>query len=123
MAFQKNVATHDLPPCPKCGVGRLFTIESRKTQESVRRRKECNACKYRFTTHEVTSEFFDTAKYNASFIHKLQKMMNINSTKVESIEGEEEPCVKCKYNIGARCSFDLPEYMTEESMDCTYYKT
>lgn len=44
--------------CPKCG-GDTNVIESRKPkdQNSVRRRRECVKCGFRYTTHEY-SDFF-----------------------------------------------------------------
>lgn len=39
--------------CPKCKSNNLSVIDSRETDEnSVRRRRECEECGYRFTTYE-----------------------------------------------------------------------
>jgi transcriptional regulator NrdR family protein len=38
--------------CPQCG-GETFIINSRKTCESVRRRRERQECGYRFSTTEI----------------------------------------------------------------------
>jgi transcriptional repressor NrdR len=38
--------------CPYCGSADLGVIDSRDTKESVRRRRECEDCKKRFTTYE-----------------------------------------------------------------------
>ncbi|MFA6550516.1 MAG: transcriptional regulator NrdR, partial [Candidatus Gracilibacteria bacterium] len=40
--------------CPKCKFHDTSVIDSRETQEgkSIRRRRECEKCKYRFTTFE-----------------------------------------------------------------------
>ena len=47
--------------CPSCGSAdfKLKVIDSRPVEESnsVRRRRECLACQYRFTTYEVIEEF------------------------------------------------------------------
>lgn len=40
--------------CPKCKFGETSVLDSRLTQEgkAVRRRRQCDKCKYRFTTFE-----------------------------------------------------------------------
>ena len=44
--------------CPECHNKKSKVIESRKTDETIRRRRECITCGHRFTTHEVV--FVDT---------------------------------------------------------------
>lgn len=39
--------------CPSCGKHMLRTVESRKADGTVRRRRECVKCGERFTTIEV----------------------------------------------------------------------
>ena len=47
--------------CPSCGRAdiKLNVIDSRPVEESnsVRRRRECSVCQFRFTTYEVVEEF------------------------------------------------------------------
>ncbi len=38
--------------CPECGTQDLRVIDSRDTVDAIRRRRECNLCSTRFTTHE-----------------------------------------------------------------------
>ena len=38
--------------CPQCRVGETRVIDSRDDESAVRRRRECLACRHRFTTHE-----------------------------------------------------------------------
>ena len=38
--------------CPYCSSSSLGVIDSRETKDSVRRRRECEDCKKRFTTYE-----------------------------------------------------------------------
>lgn len=44
--------------CPNCGAETLKTLQTRDALEgySIRRRKECMACGYRFTTFELLLE-------------------------------------------------------------------
>jgi len=38
--------------CPKCASDQSDVIDSRSTTQAVRRRRQCSACSYRFTTYE-----------------------------------------------------------------------
>lgn len=42
--------------CPSCGSESLKVIDSRKTTDSIRRRRRCKDCGERFTTYETISE-------------------------------------------------------------------
>jgi hypothetical protein len=129
MAFQKAI----LPDCPQCNQPGLRVIESRKTAMSTRRRKKCECCGYRFTTHEVTADFFEEAKHNLYLVEQLHKLMK--GTPLTS--GVEPPpsgvsasefkalnkCSDCHHNIdGCHCAFDFPEYDTAESYDCNHFQ-
>jgi hypothetical protein len=114
MSFQKQ----PLQTCPNCGEDRLRTIESRKTKDSTRRRKCCEYCKQRITTHEVTAEFFEEAKQNAMLLQQLYRLLNITPSEMQI---EQPKCDDCNYNKGDRCEYGFPEYNTSESFDCTWY--
>jgi transcriptional repressor NrdR len=42
--------------CPYCGEGDSRVVDTRATGESIRRRRECQSCRKRFTTYEQISE-------------------------------------------------------------------
>jgi transcriptional repressor NrdR len=42
--------------CPNCGFNDSKVIDSRPTDKSIRRRRECLSCKKRFTTYEFIDE-------------------------------------------------------------------
>lgn len=81
--------------CPFCNEHETRVLDSRLAHEGdqVRRRRECGACKARFTTYEVaelrlpdvvkhngTREPFDDAKLRSGFIKALEKRpVNRNS--------------------------------------------
>ncbi len=48
--------------CPKCGANQLKCIDSRPTDDSVRRRKMCLVCEHRFTTMEVCVRDYKSTK-------------------------------------------------------------
>ena len=39
--------------CPKCGANVFYTIEKRTVNDVIRRRRKCQECLHRITTHEV----------------------------------------------------------------------
>ena len=116
MAFQKTL----LPECPNCKQPGLRVIESRQTHLSTRRRKQCDYCEARFTTHEVTADFFEEAKQNLLLVSQFYKLLNTQPTEIKT---EESLCVDCIYNNGNQCTYDFPEYDTPESSDCTWYES
>lgn len=113
-----------LPTCPKCGQSSLRTIESKQSKLAQRRRKKCDLCNYRVTTHEVTDEFFQEAKTNQLLIQKLKKLFNIQEIQeeVQLPAADEIPCMKCSYNCKDHCSFGFPEYDTDDAVDCIHFK-
>jgi transcriptional repressor NrdR len=38
--------------CPRCGYAKSRVLETRESEASVRRRRECKACRLRYTTYE-----------------------------------------------------------------------
>ena len=114
MAFQKQ----SLQTCPNCKDDRLVTIESRRSKDSTRRRKRCDSCGCRVTTHEVSAEFFEEAKQNWLLVQQLHKLLNITSSELQV---EQPKCDDCHHNKGDRCEYGFPEYNTSESFDCTWY--
>jgi len=104
-----------LAPCTNCGEPALRIIEVRNTAASVRRRKACDICKHRVTTHEVTQEAFEAAQADASKLHRLRQVLRdvAPAPAVATIL-----CDTCKFNQGHSCAFDLPEYGSSEALDC-----
>jgi hypothetical protein len=122
-----------LPKCPQCKEDRLKTIESRTSKQSTRRRKQCTACGYRITTHEVSADFFEEAKQNQNLVAQMRKLLGADLP----IPGVEPPpsgvsasefralnkCSDCQHNIdGCYCAFEFPEYDTAESYDCNHFQ-
>ena len=87
--------------CPVCGYEESKVIDSRPVEEnnSIRRRRECLSCGYRFTTHEViesqqmivvkkngTKEYFNKEKLLSGLIKACEK----RPVDAEEIEAEIE---------------------------------
>ena len=90
--------------CPFCGFTEDKVIDSRPTaeNEAIRRRRECNACKKRFTTYEKiekipvmvikkdkTVEAFDRNKLINGMLKACEKRP-VNIVKIEKIANEIE---------------------------------
>lgn len=88
--------------CPKCSSENLSVVDSRGDGESIRRRRECQECSFRFTTFERVElslphvvkkdgrrQEFDRNKLRAGLVRACEKrpvsIEQIEST-VESIE-------------------------------------
>ena len=72
--------------CPKCGSEELSVVDSRGDGSAIRRRRECEDCKFRFTTFERVElslplvikkdgrrEPFDRAKLRAGVLRSCEK--------------------------------------------------
>lgn len=97
--------------CPRCGSDDLSVVDSRGDGTSIRRRRECAGCEFRFTTFERIelvlpmvakkdgrSQPFDRTKIRAGLIRACEKtpvkIEDIDRT-VETIEGRiQELCLK-----------------------------
>ena len=115
MAFQKQL----LPDCPECKQPGLRVIESRKTADATRRRKKCECCGTRFTTYEVSADFYNEAQQNLILVSKLNALLGAGHMPSEPVTIK---CKTCTHNQVGQCAFDFPEYDTNESFDCNHYE-
>ena len=115
MAFQKAI----LPECPQCTQNGLRVLESRKASHGTRRRKACECCDYRFTTYEVTADFYNEAQQNLLLVSKLYALLNGNAL---ASQPAIIKCADCSHNQGDTCAFEFPEYDTTDSYDCNHYE-
>jgi hypothetical protein len=115
MTFQRP----QLSQCPVCKTHSLITIESRKTEHGTRRRKECEHCKHRITTHEVSVDFYNEAKQNMLLVSKLYALLNSNTLFLQPVIIK---CMDCCHNQGDNCAFGFPEHDTPDSFDCNHYE-
>lgn len=88
--------------CPFCGNIETQVLESRDTEEGIRRRRECGKCQRRFTTYEKVRrtvlwivkkdgkrEPFDREKVKRGVLRSIEKRP-ISLELVEEIVGEVE---------------------------------
>lgn len=119
MTFEKQ----PLAECPKCGALALRVIEGRPSKLAMRRRKQCDECKHRVTTHEISDEFFQAAKSNEIAVLKMQQLLATYCSFMSKHNGTSaSKCGRCIYNNGSVCGFSLPEFATDESADCNYFQ-
>lgn len=64
--------------CPKCGSEQLSVIGSKPDEEkSVKRRRACIACRYRFNTIEVETEEYEKLNELAVLFKRLLALANM----------------------------------------------
>lgn len=114
-------ATRDYFPCPKCNRRTFKILESKKVvmSNARRRRYECTSCGERATHYEVTDAFYNQAIENERILHQLRLYIDKKSGLVNK---HVKDCSTCEYNDGNVCSFEVPEFDTEEAEGCTYYQ-
>ena len=116
--------------CPSCSIEDSKVVDSRSIQggESIRRRRECNACKFRYTTYEYVlenpvkvikksgeREEYDRAKLEKSFSiacekrpipeEKIQQAINRIEEKISNISNIEIEA----YQVGGLVMDELKE--------------
>ena len=113
-----------LPTCPNCGASALRTIESKQSKVAQRRRKKCDNCGYRITTHEVNDDYFQGAKQALAILANMRKLLGTPgiSTPQPIVESNPIPCITCLHNSKNKCSFGFPEFDTEDAIDCNQYQ-
>jgi hypothetical protein len=57
--------------CPLCS-GETKVMDSRDSDHLVRRRRECSACRYRFSTHEAEESLLVTEEDLGQMIDQIQ---------------------------------------------------
>ena len=119
MAFAK----HEHAKCPQCHQNEIYIIESRKTRDATRRRRECKSCGYRDTTYEISSHFYVEAEKNAQLVKKFRALLSIGEIAPITNSKGEIKCDTCSHNTRSKCSFDFPEFLTEDSIDCNHFST
>lgn len=97
--------------CPKCGCERSSVVDSRGEAQSIRRRRECQECQFRFTTFERIEyalplivkkdgrrEAFDRTKLRAGILRACEKrpvgIEQIDNTVAKIEKRIQELCVK-----------------------------
>ncbi|MBQ8696942.1 MAG: transcriptional repressor NrdR [Clostridia bacterium] len=99
--------------CPICGFPDSRVIDSRPTEEgSIRRRRECDGCKRRFTTYEIfdsvpvmvtkkdgTQEIFDKNKIYAGVLKSCYKRP-VTKEQIDALVSDVEQEVKSRLEGG-----------------------
>ena len=108
-------AAHVKTQCPACSKRGLYTLESRRTNKALRRRrKRCCHCGFRLTTYEVDGDWFKRAHQVMAVIDKLERPLPGSDT---------IPCLSCEHHNKQICDYGVPEHMTSEAHDCLYFSS
>lgn len=113
-----NTELNKFQRCPYCKEKASHVIESRKTQHSRRRRKHCNACGRRETTHEVSEEFYKNAIKNLETLNRLRAALLGNE-----FVTNQSVCDECVHWIEGECNFDFPEAGGTFANECSMFET
>ena len=81
--------------CPKCGGSKSSVIDSRQAEDgnTIRRRRECDECQYRFTTYERVEERTLVVVKKDGIIRSAQKRP-VSSDEIEAIVSRIEQKVR-----------------------------
>jgi transcriptional regulator NrdR family protein len=111
--------------CPSCREKDCITIESRVTRESRRRRKECQSCEHRHTSHEVSEQFFEEAVENKRLINYLIDKLKVHSVACTTprTETPSVTCDSCIHMSSSGCGFDFPEAGDDFAAECPVYNS
>lgn len=103
--------------CPWCANEETAVLDSRATEDSIRRRRECAACDRRFTTYERAEtlelmvvkkdgrrEFFNREKIKAGFLRACEKRP-ISMDTIENLVQEIEANIR---EMAARGKSEIP---------------
>lgn len=109
--------------CPFCREKDCITVESRVTRESRRRRKECQSCNQRHTSHEVSEQFFEEAVENKRLINYLIDKLKVHSVACTTpcAETPSVTCDSCVHMMSSGCGFDFPEAGDDFATECPVY--
>ncbi len=88
--------------CPYCGFSESKVVDSRPTDDNIRRRRECMSCGKRFTTYESVERMpivvvkkdgsrqaFDRVKIINSMLHACEKR-TVGLSEIEAVANEIE---------------------------------
>lgn len=123
MSFEKKF--DETCTCPNCGYFSFLVIESRPNRNGKRRRRSCSKCNHRETTYELNETTYKKlmkAEEHLSKIYKTLTTYHESDLEQQPTKTESIPCDSCELNVSGVCDLSLPEYNTEESSDCNYYK-
>lgn len=107
--------------CPKCSSDNISVIDSRSDNDSIRRRRECQGCQFRFTTFERvelslpmivkkdgTRQLFDRKKILGGVIRACEKRPVSLDTIEKSVEElEQQIQERCLKELESRVIGDL----------------
>lgn len=113
--FKKEV----VHSCPSCYLREVKVIESRRSSNHIRRRRECLSCNHRWSTMEISKELYDRLVASELLVSRVQKVMAKKEEVKEPIS-EKKICENCVY-WESECTMDFPEAGGEFARDCSLY--
>ena len=122
--------------CRYCGAQQVKIVgtdPSRQAHVEKRRRLECSSCGNRYSTYELSADYYHKVIKSDHLIDKICSMLEGLKDEVNGVREEVDlllthktarPCQDCVHSNHEqhRCELDF-EYMTVESIDCISHKS
>ena len=91
---------------------------------------ECAACQHRFSTIEISGELLEHLSACKRALDKVANLLATKSLEPDALEPDaprqwgsfSKHCATCKHSKITSCSFDLPEFQSDEADDCNLYE-
>lgn len=115
------MSTHQQILCPRCGHDRFHIIETRVTQAGRRRRRSCQACKYRETTVEIAKHEHQRLLVADRALKNVIQVVLKGKTKTSPVTAGQS-CQDCQFYVNSVCEFEFPEAGDEFAEECSLYK-
>jgi hypothetical protein len=113
---------NNLPTCPKCGERNIRYGESHKMKDHVRRRKICRSCDYRFTTYELSSEYFEKLRKAAETLDRIRSCFGEESGSGVAGANPRDSCDYCIHMSATQgCTMGFPEAGGDFAKECFCY--
>lgn len=78
--------------CPKCNFKKTIVVDSRSSNNTIKRRRECTACGYRFNTYESVIHVSDNIPEHLRKAIKQYLNNNNNNISINDFD-ELEKCL------------------------------
>ena len=109
--------------CPACKKQTAVTLESRSNKDSSRRRRKvCTECNHRYTTYEVSEEFYRAAVLNQKAVDNFIKCLNLDRSSAVHDDSDVYACDDCVHMRSYGCSFEFPDAGGAFANECSMFE-
>lgn len=103
--------------CPRCEAAALRVMESRPSHNgTVRRRKVCEECGYRFTTREITEDQYQQFQESQRILSKVRAWLGGGP-----VLQSAQTCDACIHWSESGCGMKFPEAGGDFAEECSTF--